>query len=127
MSDNALALLGRILLAVIFIFSGFGKLTAIAGTAGYFGSLGLPLPTVTAIVVGLIELLGGIAVLVGYKTRIAALVLAVFTTAATLVAHMNLGDQMQLLMALKNLAIIGGFLALASRGAGRLSLDGRSA
>jgi len=127
MSDSALVLLGRILLAVIFIFSGFGKLTAIGGTAGYFGSIGLPAPTLTAIVVGLVELLGGLAVLIGYKTRIAALVLAVFTLAATLVAHMNLADQTQLLMALKNLAIIGGFLALASRGAGSLSLDGRNA
>ncbi|WP_028033980.1 DoxX family protein [Chelativorans sp. J32] len=127
MSDSALVLLGRIFLAVIFIFSGFGKLTAIGGTAGYFGSLGLPVPTLTAIVVGLVELLGGLAILIGYQTRIAAIVLAVFTLAATLVAHMNLADQMQLLMALKNLAIVGGFLALASRGAGRLSLDGRGA
>ncbi|RUU64235.1 DoxX family protein, partial [Mesorhizobium sp. M7A.T.Ca.TU.009.01.1.2] len=65
-------LLGRVLLAVIFLLSGAGKLTAIAGTAGYFGALGLPLPTVTAIVVGLIELLGGLAILVGLKTRIVA-------------------------------------------------------
>ena len=73
---SATILLGRILLAVIFLLSGFGKLTAIAGTAGYFGSLGLPLPTVTAVVVGLIELLGGLAILVGFQTRIAAWVLA---------------------------------------------------
>ncbi|RVB28716.1 DoxX family protein, partial [Mesorhizobium sp. M7A.F.Ca.CA.001.16.1.1] len=65
-------LLGRVLLAVIFLLSGYGKLTALTGTAGYFGSLGLPLPTVTATVVGLIELLGGLAILVGFKTRIVA-------------------------------------------------------
>jgi len=126
MSDSALILLGRILLAVIFVFSGFGKLTDIGGTAGYFGSVGLPVPTLTAWVVGLVELLGGIAVLVGFKTRIAALVLAVFTLGATLVAHTNVSDQVQLLMALKNLAIIGGFLALAAHGAGKISIDGRA-
>jgi len=126
MSDSALILLGRILLAVIFVFSGFGKLTDIGGTAGYFGSVGLPVPTLTAWVVGLVELLGGLAVLVGFKTRIAALVLAVFTLAATLVAHTNVSDQVQLLMALKNLAIIGGFLALAAHGAGKISIDSRA-
>ena len=64
-------LLGRILLAAFFILAGFGKLTAIGGTAGWFGSIGLPLPTVTAVVVGLVELLGGLAILVGFQTRIA--------------------------------------------------------
>ena len=118
-------LLGRVLLAVIFLLSGFGKLTAIAGTAGYFGSLGLPLPTVTAIVVGLIELLGGLAILVGFQTRIVAWVLAIFTVATGLVAHMNWADQMQMISFLKNLAIAGGFLVLASSGAGAYSIDAK--
>ncbi|MFK0692043.1 DoxX family protein [Mesorhizobium sp. IMUNJ 23033] len=118
-------LLGRALLAAIFLLSGFGKLTAIAGTAGYFGSLGLPLPTVTAIVVGLIELLGGLAILVGFQTRIVAWVLAVFTVATGLVAHMNWADQMQMISFLKNLAIAGGFIALASSGAGAYSVDAK--
>ena len=118
-------LLGRVLLAVIFLLSGFGKLTAIAGTAGYFGSLGLPLPTVTAIVVGLIELLGGLAILVGFQTRIVAWVLAIFTVATGLVAHMNWADQMQMISFLKNLAIAGGFIVLASSGAGAYSIDAK--
>ena len=63
----------------MFILAGFGKLTAIAGTAGWFGSIGLPLPTVDAVLVGLLELVGGLAILVGFQTRIAAIVLAVFT------------------------------------------------
>jgi len=73
---SGVILVGRILLSILFILAGFGKLTAIAGTAGFFGSLGLPAPTVTAVIVGLIELLGGLSILVGFKTRIAAIVLA---------------------------------------------------
>ena len=118
-------LLGRILLAVIFLLSGFGKLSAISGTAAYFGGLGLPLPTVTAVVVGLIELLGGLAILVGFQTRIAAWVLAVFTIATGLVAHTGWADQMQMIQFLKNLAITGGFLLLASSGAGAYSIDAK--
>lgn len=122
---SVLILLGRILLSIMFILAGFGKLTAITGTAGYFGSLGLPLPTVTAVVVGLVELLGGLAVLVGFQTRIAALVLAIFTLAATAVAHLNFADQMQVLLLQKNLTTAGGFLVLAAVGAGALSIDAK--
>ena len=127
MSGNTLLLIGRILLAVIFIFAGFGKLTDIGGTAGYFGSLGIPLPTVTAVLAGLVELLGGIAVLIGFQTRIAAFALAAFTLASALIAHFDFADQMQLTSFLKNLAITGGFLALAVHGAGRLAVDARRA
>jgi putative oxidoreductase len=118
-------LLGRVLLSVIFVLSGFGKLTAIAGTAGYFGSMGLPMPTVTAIVVGLIELLGGVAILIGFQTRITAWVLAVFTVATGLVAHTGWADQRQMISFMKNLAIAGGFLVLASSGAGAYSVDAK--
>lgn len=124
-NSSVTILLGRILLAVIFLLSGFGKLTAISGTAAYFGALGLPVPTVTAVLVGLIELLGGIAVLVGFQTRIVAWVLAIFTIATGLVAHTGWADQMQMIQFLKNLAITGGFLLLALIGAGAYSIDGR--
>ena len=124
-NSSVTILLGRILLAVIFLLSGFGKLSAISGTAAYFGGLGLPLPTVTAVVVGLIELLGGLAILVGFQTRIAAWVLAVFTVATGLVAHTGWADQMQMIQFLKNLAITGGFLLLASSGAGAYSIDAK--
>ena len=124
-NSSTTILLGRILLAAIFLLSGFGKLTAIAGTAGYFGSLGLPLPTATAIIVGLIELLGGIAILVGFQTRIVGWVLAIFTVATGLVAHTGWADQMQMIQFLKNLAIAGGFLLLASSGAGAYSIDAK--
>ncbi|MGP2492309.1 DoxX family protein [Mesorhizobium sp. PUT5] len=118
-------LAGRVLLSILFIIAGFGKLTSLAGTAGFFGSIGLPLPMVTAIVVGLVELLGGLAVLFGFKTRIAAIVLAVFTLAATAVAHLDFSQAGNALMLQKNLAITGGFLLLAVLGAGRLSIDSR--
>jgi putative oxidoreductase len=121
----AAILLGRVMLAVIFLLSGFGKLTAISGTAGYFGSLGLPLPTVTAVVVGLIELLGGLAVLVGFQTRIVGWLMAIFTVATALVAHTGWADQAQMINFLKNLAIAGGFIVLASSGAGSLSIDAK--
>jgi putative oxidoreductase len=124
-SSSTTILLGRILLAVIFLLSGFGKLTAISGTAAYFGALGLPVPTVTAVLVGLIELLGGLAVLVGFQTRIVAWVLAIFTVATGLVAHTGWADQMQMIQFLKNLAITGGFLLLASSGAGAYSIDAK--
>jgi putative oxidoreductase len=122
---SAAILAGRVLLSLMFILGGFAKLTAVSGTAAWFGSLGLPLPTVTTVVVGLVELLGGLAVLVGYQTRIAAIILAVFTAAATLIAHFDFADQVQVLFLQKNLAITGGFLILAAVGAGALSLDAR--
>ena len=126
-NSSTTILLGRILLAVIFLLSGFGKLTAISGTAAYFGALGLPVPTVTAVVVGLIELLGGVAILLGFQTRVAAWVLAIFTIATGLVAHTGWADQMQMIQFLKNLAITGGFILLASSGAGAYSIDAKRA
>jgi putative oxidoreductase len=127
MPANVVLFVARILLAVIFLLSGFGKLTNIAGTASYFASYSLPMPTATAVIVGLIELLGGLAVLLGFKTRIAAWVLAIFSVATALVAHTDFGDQMQMINFMKNLAIAGGFLALAVEGAGSISVDGRRA
>jgi len=126
-SSSAAILVGRIFLSVMFILAGFSKLTAIAGTAGWFESLGIPAPTLAAVATGVIELVGGLAILVGFKTRIAALVLAIFTVAATLIAHTNLADQVQQLFFMKNLAVTGGFLVLAAAGAGAYSIDARSA
>ena len=118
-------LVGRILLSILFILSGFAKLTAISATAQWFGSLGLPLPTVAAVGSGLLEFFGGLAILVGFQTRIVAIVLAIFTLAATAVAHLNFADQMQMLMLQKNLGLTGGFLLLAVLGAGAYSVDAK--
>jgi putative oxidoreductase len=118
-------LLGRALLSILFILSGFAKLTAISGTAQWFGSIGLPLPTVVAVGAGLVELFGGLAILVGFQTRIVAVVLAIFTLAATAIAHLNFADQIQMLMLQKNLGLTGGFILLAILGAGAYSIDAK--
>jgi putative oxidoreductase len=125
-AQGAVLLAGRALLSIMFILGGFSKLTAIGGTAAWFGSIGLPMPMVTAVLVGVVELVGGLAILVGYRTRLAAFVLAAFTIAATAIAHLDLADQVQQLFFMKNLAITGGFLVLAAFGAGSLSLDARA-
>ncbi len=123
MSNNAIVtLISRVLLSILFIPAGFGKLTAIAGTAGYFASKGLPLPTITAVIVGLVELLGGLAVLVGFQTRYAAVLLGLFTIAAAFVGHFSPFEGTQFF---KNLAIAGGFFVLAQYGAGALSVDAK--
>lgn len=124
-ASGVLVAIGRVLLALMFIYAGFGKLTAISATAGWFGSIGLPVPTVTVVLVGLLEFFGGLAILVGFKTRIAALAIAAFTIGATLVAHTNLADQVQQLLFMKNLSVTGGLLVLAAFGAGSLSIDAK--
>jgi|EP01132_Coremiostelium_polycephalum_P008673 putative oxidoreductase len=133
MSDNALAnsttssnaiatLISRILLTLLFIPAGYGKLTNLAGTAEYFAAKSLPLPTVTAAVVGLVELVGGLAVLFGFQTRYAAILLGLFTLGAAYVGHWAPFESIQFF---KNLAIAGGFFVLAQHGAGTLSVDAK--
>ncbi|KYB45469.1 DoxX family protein [Brucella pseudogrignonensis] len=124
-SNGLATLVARVFLSILFILAGFSKLTAIAGTAGYFAGLGLPAPTVTAVLVGLVEFVGGLAILVGFQTRIAAAIVALFTIGATLVAHMNFAEGMNALMAQKNLAIAGGLILLALQGAGSISIDAK--
>jgi len=126
--QNSLSLVGRLLLAVMFLLAGSGKLTGFSGTVGYIASVGLPLPQLDAGAAVVIEILGGLALIVGYGTRTAALVLAIFTLVASYFFHpfwaVPLGQQMvtQLLF-LKNIAVIGGLLTLAAWGAGAWSLD----
>lgn len=119
--NNITTLLARILMSVIFIMAGWGKIGGYAGTQGYMESVGVPgmlLPAVIAL-----ELLGGIAILVGFKARYAALLLAGFTIVAAIIFHFNFADQMQSIMFMKNLAIAGGLLYIFANGAGKLSLD----
>jgi len=124
-SNGLATLVARVFLSILFFLAGFSKLTAISGTAGYFAGLGLPVPTVTAVLVGLVEFVGGLAILVGFQTRIAAAIVALFTIGATLVAHMNFAEGMNALMAQKNLAIAGGLILLALQGAGSISIDAK--
>lgn len=130
-SERYGSLAARVALAAIFLVSGFGKLAAPAGTAAYIAAKGLPLPTAGALGAGVLELVGGVMVLVGLQARVAALGLAVFLVPATVLFHNPIGltgmeGQMQLIHALKNFAIIGGLLSVAVSGPGALVLDARS-
>lgn len=130
-AQDIAALVGRILLASLFVPAGFGKIAGFAGTVGYAAAAGLPLPQVGVAIGLLIELLGGLALLVGFRARWAALALAVFTVVAAFFFHKywavpDAQVMMQKLNFTKNIAIAGGLLAFAAFGAGRLSLDARS-
>lgn len=129
---NALALAARLLLVAMFLPAGLGKISGFAGTVGYIASVGLPLPAVGAAIAVLVEVLGSLALLAGWQTRAAAAVLATFTLAASVFFHAYWAapaDQafVQQLMFFKNIAIVGGLLALVAHGAGRWSLDARRA
>jgi putative oxidoreductase len=127
-TQDTAALVGRIMLAVIFLISGFGKITGFEGTAGYIASKGLPMPQVVAALTILVELGGGILLAVGYKARWAALALGVFTILAAVIFHnfwaveaaQKMGQQINFL---KNIAITGGMLMVFAFGPGRLSVD----
>ena len=130
--QNPLALIGRILLAIVFVPAGFGKIAGFAGTVGYATAMGLPLPQVGVALALVIELFGGLALLIGFRTRYAALALAVFTLVASYFFHAFWAvpaDQafMVQLLFFKNVAVVGGLLTLAANGAGGWSLDARRA
>lgn len=122
--------IARGLLALIFILAGFSKFAGLAGTAGYIASKGLPMPAVLAFATALLEVVGGIALAVGFQARWAALALALFTLLATVLFHnywaMPAEQVMvQQLMFMKNLSIVGGLLFVFSLGAGPASFDAR--
>lgn len=122
------SVLGRILLALMFILSGFGKLTNITGTAGFVASGGIPFPTLVAVLVGAFELLGGIALVVGFQTRLVGLLMALFTIAASIVFHAYWAVPVEQkmvtqLLFMKNMSVAGGMLLLSALGAGPLSID----
>ncbi len=127
-AQDTLALIGRILIAYLFIPAGIGKIMGFAGTVGYITSVGLPLPEVGAVIAIIVELGFGIALLLGFKTRLTAIVMAIFTVAAALFFHKywSAPDAMKMMQQInfnKNIAIAGGLLALAAFGAGRFSID----
>jgi putative oxidoreductase len=119
----AAAPIARLLLAAIFVLSGWGKIGAYAGTAAYMESAGVPAALLPLVI--LVELGGGLALAVGWQARFAALALAGFTLIAAVLFHGNVADQMQQIMFLKNVAIAGGLLMVVANGAGAFSLDGR--
>ena len=129
MSNSVLTLVGRILLAVLFIPAGFQKFGAIEGTSGYIAAMGLPASTLLAWAAAVFEVVAGIAILVGFQTKWASLALAAFCVFTGFVFHYAAaaGDTsgMQMIMFMKNLSIAGGFLVLAASGAGAYSVDAR--
>ena len=128
--QSPLALAARILIALLYVPSGFGKLMGFVGTVGYIASVGLPLPQLGAVIAIVVELGLGLALLVGFKTRISALLMAVFTVAAGVFFHAYWSvpaEQVMInkIMFMKNIAIAGGLLALVAFGPGALSLDAK--
>ncbi len=128
--QNPLTLVGRIMLAVLFLPAGLSKIGGFAGTAGYIASKGLPLPEVGAAIAIAVEVLGGLALILGFGTRWAALILAIFTVVAGVIFHnfwaLPADQQMvQQIMFMKNIAVAGGLLLLAAWGPGSISVDAK--
>ena len=121
--DGVVPFVGRALLSAIFLASVVGKIQAPAATIGYIASGGLPLPPLAYALAVLIELVGGLALLVGFRTRIAAGALATFSLVAAVGFHSNLADLNQFIHFFKNVAIAGGLLQVVAFGAGAWSLD----
>ena len=126
------SVVGRLLLALMFILSGFGKLGNIEGTAAFVASGGLPAPTFLAVAVGALELFGGLALVVGYQVRLAGLALGLFTVAASVVFHAwwsapAAQQFVTQLLFMKNISVAGGMLLISALGAGPLSIDARLA
>lgn len=112
-------------MASLFLLAGLGKLGAYGATAAYMSSFGVPGALLPAVIAT--ELLGGLAIILGWKTRAVAVLLAGFSLLTALIFHNNFADQTQMSMFLKDVSIAGGFLLLIANGAGPLSLDRRSA
>lgn len=119
----AAQLLGRLLLSIIFILGGVGKLSAPGPTIAYIGAGGLPFPDLAYYVAVAVELGGGLLILFGFQTRLAAIVLAGWCVVTGVIFHFHPGDQGQMINYMKNLAMAGGFLQLFAVGAGAWSVD----
>ena len=115
--------LGRLMIALIFLFSGLGKISGYDATQSYMAAMGLPGALLPLIIV--FEVGAALAIILGFETRLTAFLLAGFSLITALVFHADLGDQTQVIMFMKNVAIAGGFLFLVANGPGALALDNR--
>ncbi len=126
-NSGVVPFVGRILVAAIFILSGLGKIGAPAATQGYIAAMDLPAPVLAYIGAIVVELGGGLLLLAGYRTKLVAAALAVFSIVTAFIFHHALADQNQMIHFLKNFAMAGGLLQFVAYGAGRISVDGRVA
>ncbi|MGY2488429.1 DoxX family protein [Cupriavidus sp. CP313] len=124
-TQHAAALIGRVLLATVFIVSGVGKVAAPGATIGYITSVGFPAPVTSCIVAAALEIGGGLLLVVGYQTRVVASLLAAYSILTALVFHHAFGDQNQVFHFLKNLAMAGGLIQVLAFGASGFSFDSR--
>ncbi len=115
---------GRVLIALVFLTAGLNKIGTYDNVAGYMDSMGVPGVLLPLVI--LLEVVGAIAIILGFKTRIAAFLLAGFCVLSALIFHSNFADQNEMVQFMKNLAIAGGFLSLFVHGAGSYSLDNRN-
>jgi len=116
--------IGRVLIALIFVMSGLNKIGNYANTAGWMDAMGVPGALLPIVIV--LEVLGGLAVIVGWQTRVVSFLLAGFCLLSAALFHNNFGDQNEMIHFMKNIAMAGGFLFLTAHGAGTFSLDNRS-
>lgn len=123
-SDIAL-LIGRILIGILFLIAAYNKMKGYGGSVGYFTKLGIPAPSLTVPLTIVFEAAAGILLIVGYQTRLVAILIAAFCIVTGLVAHTNIADGNQLNHLLKNLAVAGGALALFVSGPGAMSIDAK--
>ena len=120
-----LSLAGRILIGAPFLTSGLSKLATYAATVGFIASVGLPLASLGWLIAVVVEVGGGVLLLIGFRARAVSLVLAAFALATAVLFHRNFADQNQMIHFLKNVMIAGGLLQIAYFGAGAMSLDAR--
>jgi len=118
-------LIARVLVAILFLVTAYNKFKGLGGTTAYFTKLGVPQPSVVAPIVAAFELAVGVLLLVGFKTRLVALAIAIFVVIAALLGHTNFADANQINHFLKNFAIVGGCLALFVTGGGAYSADAK--
>lgn len=122
-TQDALALVARLLLATLFILAGINKISGMEGTVGYISSVGLPFPEVVYFGTVAFEIIGGLMLAAGFKARLVGLAMGVFTLLTAIIFHSDFSQQMEVTIFLKNLAIAGGMFAVAAFGAGRFSFD----
>jgi putative oxidoreductase len=126
-SADTIAFIGRCLMAALFLLSGFGRIAGPAASIAWIASTGLPMPTIAYVVSVIIELGGGLLLILGWQIRPLAVVLSVYAIATAFIFHRNLADQNQLFHFLKNIAVMGGLFQLMAFGAGNFGLDARRA